>query len=1167
MQVINGEVLFSPSDLTQAADCEFSVLRRLDLKLGRILELDIPEDPLMMRAAGLGDTHEQRVLDEYHRTFGDGVVVIDRPTASDPDALQAGMEATLQAMADGADVVFQGVVFDGDFHGYADFLVRTPTGEYRVMDSKLARHAKVSALLQIAAYADVLRRNGAPIAEEGVVILGDMREEPFELDPVIPVYRDRRRRLAALVERHITSGRCADWEDPTVLACGRCPLCEQEAVERDDVLLVAGMRMTQRAKLRAAGVMTVAKLAVRSEPVPQISEKTLATLRAQAALQTRQPDVGTVDYDIFNPAALAAIPPPSPGDIFFDFEGDPMWQEPGSTAWGLEYLFGCADPVAGGAPAFTPFWAHDRHQERQALIDFLEYVRVRQRQWPDMHIYHYAAYEKTALLRLAAMPGVGEQQIDDLLRANVLVDLYPIVKASLRVSQPSYSLKKLEPLYVGDDLRTGGVTTAGDSVIEYAKYCDAVAAGDAGEAGRLLDEIADYNRYDCVSTLRLRDWLLARAVDYGIQPHGVMAVEESGTEAGPDEVAPTRDALAAYAQAAGDTPRSDEQTTAALMAAAIGFHQREEKPYWWGHFDRLSQPVDEWAESRDALIADEVEVVQDWHIPPKGKNQCRTLRITGGLMPGSSLEREKKCSLLYEFPHPPEMPDGGTGTRGWMGAAIVEMTVLADGRAAFTVDESAAKGLDPYPDLPMALAPSRPIPTESLRRAIADQAAATCRGLPAAATIPPPVRDLLLRQPPRLTPEGALPPVIDGDFVAAITSAATRLDGSTLAVQGPPGTGKTYVGARVIKNLVENHHWTVGVVSQGHSVVDNLLDQVVAAGLPPEKVGKKQRPKGCAWTALKDYGHAPFLASHPNGCVIGGTAWDFTSDKRVQREQLDLLVIDEAGQYSLANTVAVSVAAKRLMLLGDPQQLPQVSQGQHPEPVDESALGWLSEGMTLKPEFGYFLDKTWRMHPALTAPVSRLSYEGRLVAKEPETVQRSMRTTAGALVEPGLRALPVTHTGNDVSSVEESRAIVAATVEAMTWHWQSTDTLPSRPMTQADVLVVAPYNAQVQQIRHDLSAAGLSEVRVGTVDKFQGQEAAVVLVSMTASSRDDVPRGMEFLLSPNRLNVAISRGQWLAQVFYSPNLTDYLPTKPEGLAQLGRFIGLVDFTKGESSER
>jgi uncharacterized protein len=604
----------------------------------------------------------------------------------------------------------------------------------------------------------------------------------------------------------------------------------------------------------------------------------------------------------------------------------------------------------------------------------------------------------------------------------------------MRISQSSYSLKKLEPLYMGDDLRTGDVTTAGDSVIEYAKYCEAVSAGDSANAQRLLDEIEDYNRYDCVSTLRLRDWLIARAEDHGVAPHGVLAVGESDPDTAPPEQPQSFAALMTYAQADEEGQRTDDQTAAALMVAAIGFHQREDKPYWWGHFDRLSQPVDEWAESRDALIADEVEVLEDWHTPPKKRTQRRALRIIGRLTPGSSLERERGCNLLYDYPHPLEMPDGGVGTRGWMGATIESVEMLSDGRATFVVMESLPKKVPVYLDLPMAMAPSEPLRTESLRDAIAELAAQSCEGLPTSLTLPRPIEDLLLRRAPRLKGGEPLPAVVGGDFVKAITDAAALLDSSTLAVQGPPGTGKTYVAARVIKNLVEEHGWSVGLVSQSHAVVDHLLDEVVKAGLSGDLIGKKSRPDGSEWTQFGN-GCAGFLADHAEGCVIGGTAWDFTNAGRVQPGQLDLLVIDEAGQYSLANTIAVSIAAKRLLLLGDPQQLPQVSQGQHPEPVDESALGWLSEGMTLRPEFGYFLDKTWRMHPALTEPVSRLAYEGRLTAKEPETTDRDMTTADGTPVEPGLRLVPVHHTGNDVCSTQESRAVVEAVAEALTWTW------------------------------------------------------------------------------------------------------------------------------------
>ncbi len=202
-------------DERAAAQDVAALLRRLDVKLGRTEDRSIPEDPLVMRAAGLGDTHEQGVLADYRERFRSGVVEIDRPAASDPASLKAAMQLTLQAMENGADVVFQGVVFDGDFHGYADFLIRDSSEAYRVMDSKLARHAKVTALLQIAAYSDVLQRNGARIADEGALILGDMREESFPLGPVVPVYRDRRRKLSELVHRHI-AGDKATFRDTHV---------------------------------------------------------------------------------------------------------------------------------------------------------------------------------------------------------------------------------------------------------------------------------------------------------------------------------------------------------------------------------------------------------------------------------------------------------------------------------------------------------------------------------------------------------------------------------------------------------------------------------------------------------------------------------------------------------------------------------------------------------------------------------------------------------------------------------------------------------------------------------------------------------------------------------------------------------------------------------------
>jgi len=381
-------------------------------------------------------------------------------------------------------------------------------------------------------------------------------------------------------------------------------------------------------------------------------------------------------------------------------------------------------------------------------------------------------------------------------------------------------------------------------------------------------------------------------------------------------------------------------------------------------------------------------------------------------------------------------------------------------------------------------------------------------------------------------------------------------------VQGLPGTGKTYAGSRVIARLVALG-WRVGVVAQSHAVVENMLTAISEAGVDAEQLGKKPSAGVGApaastsaapelWRRLVDKGaFAAFYATQPGGFVVGGTSWDFTNASRLPAGGLDLLVIDEAGQFCLANTVAVSGAARNLLLLGDPQQLPQVSQGRHPEPVDESALGWLANGHeTLPPELGYFLAHSWRMHPRLCAAVSDLAYEGRL-SSMPSTALRSLDG-----VEPGVRSVLVAHAGNAVASIEEAAEVVRQVRGVVGRRWRDPGEGDDRALEASDVVVVAAYNAQVWTVKRALAQAGLAGVRVGTVDRFQGQQAPVVIVTTAASSAEDVPRGMAFLLSRNRINVAVSRGKWCAIVVRSAALTDYLPTSPDGLGELGAFIGL-----------
>lgn len=1136
MFVAADRVIYSASDLAAAARCEYALLRSFDAELGWGPPVAV-DDGMLTRTVELGDAHERRHLEALREASDDAddpVTVIGRPAYA-VEGLTAAAEATLRAVQRRAPVIYQATMFDGRFVGFADFLVHEPAddgGRYRLRDTKLARSAKVEALLQLAAYAEALIAAGVPVAPEVELVLGDGHTVRYRVDELLPVYAPRRAALERLLDEHLAGGRPVRWEDEEVRACFRCPECRSRVAESDDLLLVAGMRVSQRARLLDAGITTRTALARHRGPVPGLPARTVDALTEQARLQIEAGDTGKPPFVVADPQPLALLPDPDKGDLFFDFEGDPLWTVDGRE-WGLEYLWGVLE--SGGR--FTALWAHDRAEERRALADFLAFVRKRRRRYPNMHIYHYAAYEKTTLLRLAGRYGVGEDEVDELLRSGVLVDLFPLVRKSLRVGTENYSLKSLEPLYMGAELRAGDVTTAAESINMYARFTELTAAGRHDEARTVLKEIEDYNHYDCRSTRKLRDWLLTLAFESGVPPLGPQPVVTDHTDdEEPDDVAA---ALSAFA---GDTveQRTAEQTAVALLAAARGYHRRERKPFWWAHFDRLNNPVDEWGDSSDVFLADNAVVVEDWHKPPRARKLQRHTRLIGTLAAGALGDR---VFALYEPPAPRHLTNDPDRR------AAGDADVIAVDDPAVPTEVVICERVDDggqFDQLPFALTPGQLIPTEPLRKSIDDTAAAVAAGLPALPDTA--VVDLLARRTPRTRSGAALPHT--GDAIGDITAALLDLDSSFVAVHGPPGTGKTYTAARVIARLVTEHRWRVGVVAQSHAVVENLFGDLIGAGVAPELIAKKKHAPDPAWREIDPAGYAAFLDDH-DGCVIGGTAWDFAHPNRVPPERLDVLVIEEAGQFCLANTIAVARAARNLLLLGDPQQLPQVSQGHHPEPVDCSALGWLvAEHRTLPERFGYFLDRSHRMHPAVCARVSRLAYENRLHSAEERTAARRL---AGH--PPGVRVLTVEHLGNSTSSPEEADAIVAEIGRLLGAEW--TDEHGTRGLRPEDVLVVAPYNAQVVLLRRCLDEAGLSGVDVGTVDKFQGRQAPVVFISMTASSIDDVPRGISFLLNRNRLNVAVSRAQYASVVVRSAALTDYLPSTPDGLVELGAFLTLT----------
>lgn len=1149
IDLTSQRVIWSASDLKSAAECEFAWCRGIDAKLGRVPAVVEPEDATLARAAKLGDVHEQNVLDAYIDEFGDARVHrIAKVSSIDADAMAAATAETIEALRSDALVVFQAAFEASDFVGFADFLRRDADGRWRVQDSKLARRARATALMQLAAYVDQLDRLGIPRSDEVDLILGDGTLSTHAVDDVLPLFRVRRARLRALIhDRRIDEGATGvalAWGDSRgdldVVACGRCAACEEQVLAHRDLLMVARMRPVQRARLRAGGVTTIDELATASVAPAGMNPDTFEALRAQARLQLRSEAEQAPAHEVHFAAAIHALPVPNHGDIFFDFEGDPLYTEPsdGAPSWGLDYLFGWVDEDE----RYTPLWAHTFAEERVALEQFLDFVNARRAAHPQMHIYHYAPYETAHLVSIAARHGVREAEVDRLLREGVFVDLYPLVLRTVRVGSRSYSIKKLEPLYMGDETRTQDVQKGDDSIVQYVAARALADAGEHAEADAILADLADYNRYDCVSTRRLRDWLIAIAREKGVYP----APPDL-----PDGVVyePSPRSVALLADAQRDVEAGGDGESHRIAAAAIDFFPREAKSFWIAHYQRLREPVSMWEGTRDVVRVDPSAsaVRRDWSVPEGRRVLSRDIEIRGEVAPGTTLGEGGEPFALYEIPAP---FDTDLTTRAVHVPHVVKIAeVLDDG---YLVTETAISG-QTWDELPLALTPAAPPRVDALQGAIdewADAVHTAAPGYPRDAAT-----DIIRRIPPR-TISGRALPTADGDVIEAIVRGILDLDHSYLAVQGPPGTGKTYTGSRVIARLVNEHGLKVGVVAQSHAIIETLLERIVADGVPAAQVAKAPKNGGTdpVYTVIRKNGMASFLAEHRDqGVVVGGTAWDFSNAQRVDRRELDLLVIDEAGQFSLASTIAVAAGAKRLLLLGDPQQLPQVSQGAHPEPVDTSALGWVMHtDSVVRPEFGYFLAESWRMHPRVAEPVSRLAYAGRL-ASAPGADRRSVEG-----IDPGLHVIPVRHRGNATDSPEEAAEVVRLVRDLLGRVFTDNDPAETRrPLVQSDIIVVAPYNAQRQRVHDALSAAGFPDVPVGTVDNFQGKEAVVSITSLAASSGRDAPRGPEFLLLQNRLNVAISRAQVAAYLIYSPALLDDLPHTPEGVARLSAFARLV----------
>lgn len=1104
-------VSLAPTDVAHHLACQHRTQLERKRLAGELREVFRP-DARLEAMKQRGEEHERAYIDTLR---AQGLQVADLSASRDPAATRVAMHA-------GVDVIVQAPLGDDTFFGIADVLLRVATPSafasysYEPVDTKLAAETKAGSLLQLLTYCELLH------GMQGTV--------PAEFHVVTPAKPERYRTAdyAAyfrVIQDHLRSAVAATPPPATypepVPHCDVCAYwqhCDKRRRDDDHLSLIADIRRSYVKELERQGLPTLAAFAT-AGTLPAAPERgraeTYDRLAHQARLQLQARTTGRVPVEALPIEAgrgLCRLPAPSPGDVFLDFEGDPFVGHAG-----LEYLTGYSYQEADGTRAYKALWALDPTAEKQALETFLDFLAARLQAHPDLHIYHFGAYEQGALRRLCARHDTRGAVLDEFLRGQRFVNLHTLVRESVRIGIEGYGLKELE------------------KVIGYPRQFDLRVAGEARrdlelhlELGRrnqindtLRDQVAAYNRDDCLATAHLRDWLEQQRAERIASGQAIARPAVGATE-------PTAEVRASEARIAAlrlalthDLPapedRNDEQRAKALLGDLVGYFLRERKSAWWDHFRLRELPSDERVADREMLA--ELRFVGT---EPKVGGET-SLRCAYAFPPQeTALDVGDAVYLVRDEDHATE----GVGTR--LGT-IAEVDAEA-GRVLIKQGKKTAALR------PTAVFREQVVGNEDLETGLLEFAEhVRDHGWPTTGPFAP-AADLLLRRPPRgatIGHNGQLS-LDDESTLDATLRICQQLDGGVLPIQGPPGTGKSFTGGHTIASLVHAGH-RVGITAVSHKVIDNLLGKVREAaaeqGAQVRLVHKDKGtpPAGITYTADNEEA----LAAIARGTVVGGTAWLWARDEAAAR--LDYLFVDEAGQMSLAQVLAFARAARNLVLLGDPQQLEQPHKGTHPDGADVAALTHLigTDRATLASDQGLFLAETWRLHPSICAFTSDLYYDGKLTAVAGCDRQRVDGT--GIVDGAGMFLLEVEHAGNQASSSEECDAI-AGLIRPLfkagsTWTNRHGDV---HPLTPDDVLVIAPYNAQVGALRRALAPLGVT--RVGTVDKFQGQEAPIVIYSCTSSSPEDAPRGLAFLYDTHRLNVASSRAQCVFVMVASPHL-------------------------------
>ena len=1131
MKIKNNKFFVSPSDLNNFVACKYTVLNEIKYHNKEIRKSpDRANDKLWKE---MGVEHEKRHYKILKEKYKKSITI--KSDLNEKDRF----DETVRAIQKGYDLIYHAYLIDDNLRGEADFLIKCDTKSdlgdysYEVYDTKITRNLKPRHITQITAYSDMLGKIQKVLPEKMYLIDGSDEYHSFKTIEYIDLFNHSKKEfikfLSNISKEKIYPEKCSycnlcDWKDE----------CDKTWENDNYINLVAGSNKSQIEKLKKNKIRTVEQLSKTKLTAIdlKINAESFKKIQLQAQLQEEKRNTGEDKIVILDSdfgKGFYKLPKPDDGDVFFDIEGYPRMDRP------FEYLHGLYYKEKGKLK-FKDLWAknYNKESEKNIFIELINFLEKRFIEYPNAHIYHYASYEKRAIRELATSYSSefpkGDIVNDDLLRKEKYVDLFSIVSQSIRTSERDLSLKSIEKFY--NFKRKADIVKADDSVIKYDNWI-------ATKNEKYKQDIINYNEEDCISTYLLREFLVKNKpenIDWFVK-------QEEITKEGEEPNKYRRKASNKLSREEVEVDlnnrleKKKNKTNKKFVENLknfIGFHWKSNKPEFWEVFDRaekthLELEDDTECIANSVLIDDKPKVTEDGFIYSYRFNDQNYKQKEG--KSAFDAHQIKGLGTIHSIEE--NFPDKN----------IVKILV-----------SKRRKNIE----MPSLLTLGNTMPPQvhqhdqALNKFLEDYILNNGENYKS-------IMDMLERKEPDIKniKSGSILIEENKDLITQSIEIVKNLNNSYLTIQGPPGTGKTYTSAKIIIELMKAGK-KVGVTSNSHEAIKTLL-----IAIEQQAVDQNYEFSGMRKSKSSDKHEWKFIRNVTTGkplnmdsySLFAGTSWFFV-DPRMNKT-LDYLFIDEAGQVALGTTIANATSADNLVLIGDQMQLSQPMRAKHEGYARMSSLDFiLEDDDTISTDKGVFLNVTRRLNKKICNYISTSFYDSRLTS-DPITETRSVNLKLDPIKDEGLFYVPIDHNGCSQRSDEEADLVEKVFNKIVNKEYKSENI--TGKISAKDIMVVAPYNAQANNIRERLKKKFKDDVRVGTIDLFQGQEAKVVLISMTTSDVESLPRHKDFFFSRNRLNVAISRAECVAIIIFNENLLLASASNIKEMKLINSFCKLLEF--------